>query len=563
MKKIFISCMIGMFLTQGIAGAAALDRIKYDTTSETLTVTGTSDIKPDSDMQAVTIRVLKPGISAEKFGTLTDAEKKNSVVYVRQVETGKSGEFSFAYMPENYAYGNYNIYVTDAVGNVFYNYKLFIDSEESANVLNAVNTANPAEMKRALENYAYLLDGVPAFEELKIKYTDVDFIDTISAMITGIAFSVPDDVVDEAVKASIVTAINNAADKDELKDILDKYKTYIGFDTNTIYTKLFLDAADKLAGNFIGQNYDSTKAFIQNFSDTVILKRLAGINNYAGVSEILDNSRFYLSECKFDKYDKLTENQKAYVQKKVADNAQGIDTIATLSRVFNDAVSNAPAENTSTPTGGGNSGGSGNSGNSGGSGFVTPGGIPAVSREIFSDLSGYEWAKDSIVDLYKKGIVSGMGEDKFEPSGLVTREQFAKMLVTACGMYNPEDECNFGDVDKQAWYGSYVASAVKHGIVFGESEQIFGTGKNVTRQDMAAMVCRAAAIKGADTRAELPTAFEDDNDISEYAKEAVYFLKNAGVMSGKGNNCFAPKEYATRAEAAKLIYGLISMEEFK
>ena len=188
MKKIFISCMIGMFLTQGIAGAAALDRIKYDTTSETLTVTGTSDIKPDSDMQAVTIRVLKPGISAEKFGTLTDAEKKNSVVYVRQVETGKSGEFSFAYMPENYAYGNYNIYVTDAVGNVFYNYKLFIDSEESANVLNAVNTANPAEMKRALENYAYLLDGVPAFEELKIKYTDVDFIDTISAMITGIAF---------------------------------------------------------------------------------------------------------------------------------------------------------------------------------------------------------------------------------------------------------------------------------------------------------------------------------------------------------------------------------------
>ena len=50
--------------------------------------------------------------------------------------------------------------------------------------------------------------------------------------------------------------------------------------------------------------------------------------------------------------------------------------------------------------------------------------------------------------------------------------------------------------------------------------------------------------------------FEDDSDVADYAKEAVLKMKQSGIINGVGNNSFAPKENATRAAAAKIIYGL-------
>ena len=49
------------------------------------------------------------------------------------------------------------------------------------------------------------------------------------------------------------------------------------------------------------------------------------------------------------------------------------------------------------------------------------------------------------------------------------------------------------------------------------------------------------------------TVFADDSEIAEYAKEAVYSMQKAGIINGKGDNRFAPTEYATREEAAKMI----------
>ena len=47
--------------------------------------------------------------------------------------------------------------------------------------------------------------------------------------------------------------------------------------------------------------------------------------------------------------------------------------------------------------------------------------------------------------------------------------------------------------------------------------------------------------------------FSDDATISDYAKEAVYALKNSGAVSGYGENDFRPLGNATRAEAAAMI----------
>ena len=186
---------------------------------------------------------------------------------------------------------------------------------------------------------------------------------------------------------------------------------------------------------------------------------------------------------------------------------------------------------------------------------VTP--QTGLSENVFSDIYGVDWATEAILALTDKGIVNGIGGGKYAPNNFVTREQFAKMLVLVCGLYQENAVCSFSDVPDGAWHQSYVASAAANGIVFGMDEEHFGVGQNITREDMAVMVYRAAKKTGKLSDAEQGTVFADENEISDYAKESVNTLKARGIMSGKGENRFEPKAYATRAEAAKMINGLI------
>lgn len=76
---------------------------------------------------------------------------------------------------------------------------------------------------------------------------------------------------------------------------------------------------------------------------------------------------------------------------------------------------------------------------------------------------------------------------------MITRAEFVKLIVELLKIKDNEVECNFTDVDKDAWYYPYVASALKFNIVNGMGDGSFGTNLNIKRQDMAVMA--AAAIE--------------------------------------------------------------------
>ena len=46
-----------------------------------------------------------------------------------------------------------------------------------------------------------------------------------------------------------------------------------------------------------------------------------------------------------------------------------------------------------------------------------------------------------------------------------------------------------------------------------------------------------------------PAPFADDNKISDWAKDSVYFMAANGIINGVGNNQFAPKNTTTDEEA--------------
>ena len=145
-------------------------------------------------------------------------------------------------------------------------------------------------------------------------------------------------------------------------------------------------------------------------------------------------------------------------------------------------------------------------------------------------------------------------DNKIRPNDPITKEEFAKLIVNAAKLTETADNMNFSDVNPNEWYAEYVSKLFKSGITLGISETEFGTGTYISREDMAVMICRAMKYSnyaGNDNLTE--EFFNDDADISDYAKEAVYKLRALGIVNGVEKNSYLPKGICSRAMAFKVI----------
>lgn len=178
-------------------------------------------------------------------------------------------------------------------------------------------------------------------------------------------------------------------------------------------------------------------------------------------------------------------------------------------------------------------------------------------EKTFYDLDGFEWAKDYINSLSSKKVINGFGDGTFKPGNKVTREEFVKMLVVALNLKGDTD-LKFKDVDSTHWAYEYIKKAVSAGVVNGISDTEFGINTAISRQDMAVMAYRAAKKVGKLNNIEPDkNNFSDESDIADYAKDAIAYMKSAGIINGVGENMFNPLGTATRAETAVVISKII------
>lgn len=220
------------------------------------------------------------------------------------------------------------------------------------------------------------------------------------------------------------------------------------------------------------------------------------------------------------------------------------------------------------PISGGSSKGSSSKGGgipgSGISGVTIPTSEPIdKSTKEFTDLDGFEWAQNAINTLRAEGILNGRAEGIFAPSELVLREEFLKMLLSAVTFEELDGAFDFDDVETSDWYYDTVKKAYLCKIVNGMSERMFGSGKAVSRQDMAVMCYNALIKKGIITGGEAKSAFADDADIAPYAKEAAAYLNSIKIVNGDENGNFNPNASSTRAESAQLICNIIEFMKNK
>ncbi len=179
----------------------------------------------------------------------------------------------------------------------------------------------------------------------------------------------------------------------------------------------------------------------------------------------------------------------------------------------------------------------------------------------FIDMDDYEWAKEAVSVLNKKGIVYGITEELFAPGREITRAEFITLLMRGFELIGEDATCNFEDVPDGSWYYPAVSMAYAMGIVSGYSDTYFGANDKVSRQDMAAMITRLLDKLGLTLDKQIDyEGFADDNEISDYARDAVIRLYEAGIISGVGENRFDPKGTANRAAAARILYATLKMQ---
>ena len=310
-----------------------------------------------------------------------------------------------------------------------------------------------------------------------------------------------------------------------------------------------------------GSGCDSYEEFLEEVQKSMLLYDVNHAT-YMELPEILLNNTDLLG----DDLDKLADED----DEDVIDAAMKKVVLAASKNEFTkvknlvNAVDDAFDKDTDTnkkPSSGGGGGGGGKGGSLVTSGTAT-GQKPAedkveepiiADRKVFADMDEYTWAEDAVEKLNEKNIVSGVGNGRFEPGRAVTREEFVKMVLGAFNLGTSTASVEFTDVQSGDWFCPYVARAVELGIVKGVSEDTFGTGMTITREDMATIVYRVMNSLGKDISGSGNT-FVDDAEIADYAKDAVSGLSGAGIINGKGDNSFAPKAQATRAEAAVIIY---------
>lgn len=288
------------------------------------------------------------------------------------------------------------------------------------------------------------------------------------------------------------------------------------------------------------------------------------------IAKVLENYETVLGIDLSGDYSRLTSSEQTLVRAALV--GQNFSTAAAIKRRFEEKVKKPGGTTTPNGTGGGTGGGGGRPGGGSVTGAVEVTGQdkqpettdPPEQEPVFRDLEEVPWAVESILRLAERGIINGVGDRTFAPQALLTREQYVKMLMLAFGLtpQDAEEASGFADVEPDAWYAPYIAAASRIQLVNGYDARTFGVGRHITRQEMAAMMWRAALyterIPAGTREAE---TFLDEGAIAPYAREAVRQMQRAGIINGVGDGNFAPEQNASRAEAAKMLDGLLTASE--
>lgn len=194
--------------------------------------------------------------------------------------------------------------------------------------------------------------------------------------------------------------------------------------------------------------------------------------------------------------------------------------------------------------------------------------VPAVGAAgiPFTDVSTSAWYYDSVCYVYDNGLMNGVSSTRFDPNGQLTRGMFATVLGRIEGIIVGDyPNQPFTDVNPDVYYAPYISWAHEMGVTNGVGTNRFSPNSYITREQIATMVTRFVQNLNYELipTATTATAFNDANQISPWAREAVEYMRVTGMLQGDNYGNFNPKGLMTRCQAAQLLARLVEALNFE
>lgn len=182
--------------------------------------------------------------------------------------------------------------------------------------------------------------------------------------------------------------------------------------------------------------------------------------------------------------------------------------------------------------------------------------IKPVTTSSFSDMNGYSSYAGSVGLMTNLGIINGVGNNKFNPTGSVTRGEWITMLYRAAGSPAVYSSVSFTDVP--SWCKDAVQWAVQNGITDGIGNNKFGPDMTLDRMQIVTFMYRFAKLQGMDVSSTLYlSAYTDGNTVDTWAQPAMKWALQKGYLDPVGGK-IQPKGTMTRVMVADCLARLLT-----
>lgn len=182
--------------------------------------------------------------------------------------------------------------------------------------------------------------------------------------------------------------------------------------------------------------------------------------------------------------------------------------------------------------------------------------IKPVTTSSFSDMNGYSSYAGSVGLMTNLGIINGVGNNKFNPTGTVTRGEWITMLYRAAGSPAVYSSVSFTDVP--SWCKDAVQWAVQNGITDGIGNNKFGPDMTLDRMQIVTFMYRFAKLQGMDVNSTLYlSAYTDGNTVDTWAQPAMKWALQKGYLDAVGGK-IQPKGTMTRVLVADCLARLLT-----
>ena len=551
-----------MFCLQGMA--AEVEKPVFEVTTRNIVISGKlTEAKPYAN---VTLEVYRPDFSPGSIDPSSPdfvQQMKEALFYLEQKNADQEGNFCFTLDMTDSAVGEYPVRISaDGAAAPYETTVFYATLEHKTDFLKNIAEAQTAgEVQQLLSLTDENCTVAKLFQLTDPLYFSADPVKTAELFFqlnqkNPIHTEDPAEFTERLLLCSVLQNLNQGTvfDLMQYQALFEPKESFV----TTYKTKLTAQTRSSFTALFQGKDLQSAKDLQQAFQETVFLSLVNHIQNWSDILYAIEHhgEDMALDMAAYQRYSKKDTLAVELAKK------SPFSSVSDFGEALSKLASKPVPTPTPRPSGGG-----------GGGGIVSSGGqtLPPIpsdtfspqptaqpSAPLFDDLASVPWAKESIEALAEKGVLSGTGPKTFEPEREILREEFVKMLVSAFGIETADAPSSFTDVPAGSWFSPYAAAAQEAGLIQGYPDGRLGAGERLTREEMMTLAYRTANYKGISLPDKAEELFSDDNEIAGFAKEAVYAMKNAGIVSGMEDGSFAPKQSCTRAQAAKILYGLIT-----